>query len=413
MKKNIRGMAMVTILLVSAALLAIISAGLGMGSSSVLMVSQAHQRNVALAAAESGVYEAMLRLEQDKAFFGSDSAVLAESDGAYRFTVENNLLSQNLAVITSTGSTGDVERTLRVTVEPDASSFAGLAVEGKVYVFDVAYVNAIASAANPLVRPGNAHTNFSGSDSAFLAKDYNDDGAPTILRTTGELSASGSFDSDLNTVQVNRSTGVNKSLYRLDRAAMLSGSFTNASGPGSPSITTNTRYSGDTTFVQKIRVAKGVTLHITGEAEFLGGLAGEGNVVVEGDTVVRTDSSFDPNIEGGIKLLSDASIFIVHPSSEVSSSDVSIQFDDVGDYFAQMPREAYSEIANGIPVSAPKGSDFFGWYAANAGSTSQDFQSWYNGDGSKIYPGLSQPTKDWLNLSIGKAAAIQAWAAAH
>lgn len=408
-------MALATIIVISALLLGIVSIGLQMGNKGILFVSQAHKRNVALSAAEAGVYEAIVALQANKGASGKVTGTLSESGATYTYDLDNELTSDCRAVVVSVGDYEGTRRTLRVELEPDSAGFDGLSIGGKVYVFDGSYVNAIASSDNAIPRPGHAHSNFSGSPSSYVAGKFATDTRPVKLHATGSLSAGGSFDPALLRVARGEQTNVTHPSLRLNRDEMISGSFTSLSaasvGTASRTFSANTRITGDVIFQGKVIVPKGVTLHVDGEAQFLGGLSGDGQVVVDRDVMIRTDGNFDPTIKEGIKLYAGESAFMTHPRTKIEDGEVaSGEFNEVGDYFAQMPIEASTEISANIPVGAPKGGDFFTWYDDNAGSTDSDFALWYNGDDTDIYPGLSEATKLWLNQSRPIHAQISSWA---
>ncbi len=408
-------MALATIIVISALLLGIVSIGLQMGNRGILFVSQAHKRNVALSAAEAGVFEAIVALQADKRASGTVTRTLSESGATFTYELDNELRANRSAVVVSTGDYEGTRRTLRVELEPDSAGFDGLSLGGKVYIFDGAYVNAIVSGENALPRPGNSHSNFSGPPASYVAGKFAADGRPVKLHVTGELSARGGFDSLLGRTARNEQGNVTQPSVRLDPAQMTSGSFTELSpgavGSGGRTFSANTRISGDVIFNGKIVVPKGVTLHVTGEAQFLGGITGDGQVVVDRDVMVRTDGNFDPTVVEGIKLYAGESAFITHPKTKIEDGEVaSGEFNEVGDYFAQMPIQASSEISTNIPVSAPKGGEFFGWYDDNVEGGDSDFNLWYNGDGTDIYPGLSEATKSWLDQSRPIHTQINAWA---
>jgi hypothetical protein len=385
--------------------------GLKLGSDGVLFVSQAHRRNVALAAAEAGVYEAMVALEANKSFNGSSSGVLDGSGAAYSFEVENSLLATRLATVVSTGEYGGTRRTLRVQLEPDSGGFNSIQIAGRIYVFDKAYVNAIVSPSNPISRPGGAHSEYTGSEAGYVGEDLDEDGTTPTLRATGDLTARGFFDSDLVSVSRVRSEGIGKPRYRLNPTEMKSGAFTSVSDLSSSTLTSSMRVTGNLVKNVEIVVPKGVTLWVEGDAEFRGGIRGEGQVVVDGDAFIRTNSSFDDSNEEGLKLYSGESVFLTHPETEINDDGVtSHEFNVVGDFFAQMPLEASSELSIDMPTSAPRGGDFFTWYDSTVGSSDPQFLLWYNGDGTDLHPGLSEETRQWLETSRPIHSQIAAWA---
>lgn len=415
--KRRRGLAIVTIIVISAILLTIISVGLKIGSSGVLFVSQAHKRNVALAAAEAGVYQAIVSLQQDRAAEGTVSGDLSESGGSYTYELTNGLNSTRKAIVVSTGEFAGVRRTLKVELEPDSAGFQGVSLGGKVYIFDQAYFNAIASTDNPVARPGNAHSEYSAGPNSFVSGDYNGDGQRSRLHVTGALSARGQFDPNLAITSQKSSVNHSQTGYRLDKDKMLEGSFTPGSKaalrPGG-TLSQNIVISGELEVVGKLNIPKGVTLHVKGDATFLGGLSGDGQVVVDGNALIRTDSTFDSSVKEGVKLCADGSVFVNHPKASTDDTGIHIPASNtVGDFFAQMPVQATYELSTNLPVDADKGGEFFGWFDRSVDRGDSDFLIWYNGNGTDIYPGLSEDTKSWLSQSRPIQGEIRSWAAAN
>jgi hypothetical protein len=355
----------------------------------------------------------VIRLAENKTFNGTVSGTLAESGGSYRISVENHLWTGAEATVTSTGSFAGVDRTLKVTLEPDTEGFGGMSLGGKLYTYDKAYVNGISSAHNPLYRPGHAHSEY-GSDGqdAFVGGDFDGDGDVARLKATGDLSATGRFASSLHPVARNVDDGVSKPQYRLDKDSMLAGPFTSNSVPSNGQVIDKTRLpEGNVTFTNKVTIEKGATLHVRGDAQFLKGVEGEGNLVVDGDIVMQTDAEFDPGNNEGLKVLSDGSIAMTHPDASTSEDGIVYEIDAVGDFFAQMPPDAPAQISQGIPVTAPQDGEFFLWVDDKlTGGGDPEFNLWYEGDGTELYPGLSPTTKLWLEQSRLIKGDIQAWA---
>ncbi len=417
MKKR-QGIALVTVLMVAAVLLAVVSVGLKLGSSGVLFVSQAHKRNVALSAAEAGVYEAIIAIQKDRAFQGTVSGTLPESGASYSYSLTNHLANSSEATVISTGEYGGIRRTLRVELEPDSAGFQGMSLGGKVYIFDQAYFNAVASSDNPVARPGHAHSEYNAESFSFVGRDYDGNGRIRI-HATGVLSAGAGYDSNLVPTTKETLTNTNRPKYRLDKAAMLSGGGFTSRTPGQLSsggtVSANTEVDaggGRVTISNNLFIPKGVTLHIkNGDLELLGGVSGDGQLVVDNDVLVRTSNTFDSSTKEGIKLLAGGSAFVAHPLASGGESDLHLPPPNVvGDYFAQMPLEASYEISTNIPVNAPKDGAFFTWFNANVDNGDANFQLWYNGDGTDINPGLSEETKHWLQQSRPIRNEIQTWA---
>lgn len=406
-----RGIALVTVLLVAAVLMTIVSVGLKLGSDGVLFVSNVHKRNVALAAAEAGVYEAIVALQNDKKFQGHLQGTLSGSQGTYSCDVRNTIFGDGLVRVVATGEFGGTRRTLKAELEPDSGGFDGLSVKGVVGVFQRSYVNAIASSENPVARPGNSHSEFTGAGGSYVGAEPQP-GGPARLHVTGTLSTLGSFDSALDRVARDEEENYSKPTYRLDPTEMESGGgFTPATSLAPGTLAGNTEVNNEVEVTGKVVVPKGVKLVINGDARFLGGLSGEGEVVVHGNVVLRTDSTFDPEIKEGVKLYCDDSIVITHPTASVDQHGVDEgDFNAVGDFFAQMPLEASSELSTNLPLSAPRGGDFFDWFDGKVDSPDPDFQLWYQGDDTSINPGLSEETKQWLQKSRPIHTEIEHWA---
>lgn len=401
--------------MVSAVLLAILSAGLQLGSSGVLFASQVHKRNVALSAAEAGVYQAIARIQKDRGANGTFTETLAESGATVRYTLTNNLASSTEAIVISTGEYGGSTRTLRAELEPDSAGFPGLAVQGKVYIFDQAYFNAIASADNPVARPGNAHSSYTAGGQSFVGRDYDGDGRSRV-HVTGTLSAEANIDTNLQRTAREVLPNTSRPTYKLDESQMLSqGSFTSRTESelaAGGTLTANAVVNGPLKLHGKLHLPKGVTLHVRGgNAEFLGGVSGDGQIVVDGEVLIRADSLFDPSVKEGVKIRSRGSAYLVHPSVSGGDADLEVPPPNVvGDYFAQMPMNAAFDLSTNLPTNAPKGGSFFTWFDDNVGQGDANFHLWYNGDGTDIYPGLSEETKTWLNHSRPIHQQIRSWA---
>lgn len=411
---NRRGVALVTVLLVAAALLAIVSVGLKLGSDGVLFSSQAHKRNVAIGAAEAGVYQAMQRIQENKGFYGSANGTLASSGGEFVVSVENRLATDGVYRVTSTGTFGNVKRTLQVELEPDSSEYRALSLGGKVYVYERVFCNGITGVDERLVRPGNIHSQYA-SGATFLGREYERTGSLVAphLHATGDLTtASSSLKSNLETTAAGERTSQSHNPYRLDDERMRPSSYS-TSMPSGNVVASNVRLSGNRVFNSPVVVEKGATLHIQGYAEFRGGLSGEGQVVVDQDVVVVANHRFDSSVKSGIKLHSDEAVLLIHPEVTIDDEGFEVprnQDSRVGDYFASMPMQAVQELPASLPLDAPAGAEFFRWFKSNdqAGG-SQEFRLWLDGDGSNVYPGLSQETKEWLRAS--NPGLIENWAA--
>ena len=235
-----------------------------------------------------------------------------------------------------------------------------------------------------------------------MGRDFQEDGTIPNLHATGKLSTPGTFDPQLTLTSSDATPGVSSPSNRLDVVDMQSGAFQQVTGLAPGTLTSNTEVEvlAEPEVVSGLVVVpKDVKLVINGETHFLGGITGEGEVVVKGDCLIRTASNFDHTMKEGLKLHADGSLFLTHPSASIDGGTMSASQDPLGDFFAQMPIQASSELSVHLPVSAPRGGDFFTWFASVNGAATPDYDNWYNGDGTDIYPGLSQETKAWLNRS--------------
>lgn len=404
-----KGMALVSVLIIAAALMGVLAVGIALGDRGVLFVSQSHKRNVALGAAEAGVYEVVMRLEADKNFNGTATGTLAGTGATFNATVDNQIWTGGSATVTSTGTLSGTSRTLLVTLEPDTISFGAVGVRGKVYTYDRTFINGIASPSNPIYRPGSIHSEFNGNPS--MVGDYFQGSGSVDMRATGSITTQGQIGSSLNPIADVVAEGLSKPQYRLSRSAMLSGGTPGTSIPGDGVLTQSTVVSGGQ-ISQRVTVPKGMTLHVTSDVEFLRGITGDGNVVVDGNAYVKTTAQFDPAVKEGVKLRASGSVSVSHPEVSIDDDDgMDYEYDLVGDYFAQMPPDASSQIANNLPVTAPGGAAFFDWFDANVGSADPQFNLWYNGDGTQTKPGLTPATKAWLQGSRPIKGQIATWAA--
>lgn len=419
---NRRGIALISVLVVLMALAAIVAAGLQLGVGGVLQVSVAHKRNVALAAAEAGVYEAMRKIAGDKAFSGQGYGDLSESHAHYRFKVDNDLPKGGTAKVLATGSFGGVERTLEAYLEPDTDGFDAIGIKGRQYNYDRIYVNGISSSFNPTYEPGGAYSGYGVmGENSFVAgaADSSVGLRQGDLWVTGDLVAAskidGTFMSSPHIREKKEST--TKTTYHLDRGAILNPPPPSGSPPTDGHFKASVRIdgTGSLVFSQKVTIDEGVVVHITGsDVLFRQGIEGKGSLVVDQNIIIRANGNFDHKNNEGLKILSDQSVVVANPKVTIDSSGLT--FDQspesrVGDFFAGMPPQAPDEIAQSIPVDAKHGADFFYWYDSQLSSGGNaGFDLWYNGNGTEVYPGLSGATKEWLEQGRLLKGDIKAWA---
>ncbi|CAM9971376.1 unnamed protein product, partial [Phaeothamnion confervicola] len=158
MKKR-RGMALITVLLVSVVVFIMVMVGLGVTGRNLLFVSSVHQRNRALCAAEAGVYALMAKLDSTPNFSGTLQGSLGDgSSYSVTFTRSGTQME-----VYSTGLVNGVQRKLQTTVALSGDAFLGLSSEGYIQADGKNYLNGVLSTVNPISQHGNLHTNSNAS----------------------------------------------------------------------------------------------------------------------------------------------------------------------------------------------------------------------------------------------------------
>jgi hypothetical protein len=396
MRNQRRAIALISVLLVSVVIFVLLMVGLGVTGKNVIFVSGVHQRNQALCAAESGVYQLFAKLESDSAFVGPLTGKLADGS-AYEVSF---VKVGNEITVTSTGKSGAAQKKLQATVALSADAFLGVSSEGLITGEGKNYLNAIRSIKDPVTERGNLHTNYNGNP-AF----------DTIgkISTTGLLSAVGGINGNVNGNK--KSNAPTKSLSKLDKSALLSGTFTNGMLPTNGFVNSNLRILTDLQADVPVVLADGAVIHVKGDVVLRAGVKGNGTIVSDGMMLVRGTSKPDMTNSKGVTLYSSQDLVIAHPKVTFDSDGTAHSSpDEVGDFFAGMPEDVPYILNQRLPVSAKTGAEFFTWYKDESNNPSSSFKTWRDGDGTELHPGLPGEVKDWLEASKDLETQIRQWA---
>ncbi len=397
-----KGFALVTVMFIVLILMVMLFGVLSLASYNILFVGNFRQRTAALYAAEAGVAYAINTLEQNPAmatgsFIGSSSNPIKmnKSDGSFYVKIESNDLSgTGKAVILSTGMSGSFKKVVRVEVEREAGSYNAITSEGPIVLSGDVFVNAIKSILYPKEETGNIHTNYSGS----LAIDVNGDG---VLNINGICSAVGTI-TDKIPPDHKKEGAPHIQNPGIDKSSLLNVTFTSHTIGADGNVLENTELDGSVVINGGLELHNGVVLHVKGDLTINGGLVGDGTVVVDGKTVIKGATELRTNDAKGIVLYSDGDVVLAHPTVEVVGENTySVTPSEVAEFFAKMPQLAPVDIVHNLPDDAPRGVEFFRWYADNVQSGgSEEFRLWRDGDGTPINPGLSESVKKWLDSSV-------------
>ena len=387
-----RGMAIITVLLISGVILTFVLGGLSVASQHLFQVSAQHNRHRALCAAEVGVSQARYRLEQNVAFAGPINGSV--QDGAtYQVNVSH---VGPRAVVRSTGLASGQSQRLKVTLSLDADSFRGLDTQGPINVRSNGYVNGIRALADPRSARGNVYTQSNLTVEALKK-----------LSVTGMASVVGSIT---GTVDGQTNNGGSPSALNFTKATLLATSFPNSTVPGSGIIGANTKISGDLLLSQALQIPAGMVVHVTGDCVLHRGVSGEGTLVVDGNVLMRGGENLRADTPNGVLLYADGDVVLAHPSCYVDDSDSNgwtTNSSSVGDLFASMPEEVPYLLSQRLPPGAPADVNFFAWYQAQNSSPTPAFLEWKNGDGTDLNPGLNPDVVNWLNQAASMHTAIE------
>ena len=403
-----RGMALIAVLLVSVVLLMFVLCGLAVTWQTLFVVGRVHEKNKALYAAEAGIYETMAQLESlDHYPSPSSGAVTTLSNGAtYQVDIER---SGDDVILRSTGSSGSVQRKLRVHLSLSSDSFYALANERNVDITQHAFINAVESTLNPVPGPGNIHTN-SGDPGAILGSP-DPFGGDTKMSVTGEASAVGQITVDVAGKSRPSANFVNPLTPDVNQLLGTQPPIDVTALPSDGQIQGHTRISSVDT-AHYVNIPEGAVLHVTGDAAFGHGVGGAGTLVVDGTTLIRGHDEIDLNQPKGLYLYSAGNITLLHPettfqrtvtttTTETVVTERAVDTyttvpDPVTDYFASMPQGAGFSMRQSLPLNAPTDLSFFTYLERESLQPDEAFKMWMDGDNTVQFPGLPPKVKAWL-----------------
>ncbi|MBI3927782.1 MAG: hypothetical protein HY319_19735 [Armatimonadetes bacterium] len=398
-----RGLALITVLLVSLVVLGLVWTGLAFSTNNALHHASVHGRNTARYAAQAGVYRAIMELEKDSDFGGTLSEELPNLEARFEVEVDNRLTdpdpAERLVHLRSVGHFSRYTRALRVTVAPGADSFPAVGSQGPIQSYGINFINAIAGIRTPYAQPGDIHTN-SDSPDAIRGSGW--------LDLTGLASAVGSIQNIV--IDPHREENADPiSLYQVDKNALLSGSFT-ASGSVPETVSENLRVAQSIEVPGNLHLASGATLHVQGDLIVHGSITGDGVVVADGSIQARGSPEVDLDNTVGVLLYADEDVELAAPEATKNVDQYVVAADPIVTFFGQMPPLTPIILSENLPVSAPNGIEFFRWYSAQSASPGEEFSRWRDGVGTELEPGLPGDVRDWLDSSRQILPQLEAWA---
>jgi hypothetical protein len=417
MKKR-RAMALVTVLMGSLVLLILVLTGVQMAGRNLFTMSRVHERNMALYAAEAGVYKTIAEIEALDRYPSDGLRPRVELSNGASYQVDLRRSGDSL-ILRSTGQTKKARRTLEITLNLSADSFMALASEGRIAVSDDIFINAIESMANPKNLKGNIHTNSNDNDAI-----YNEQ-RDSRASVTGLASSVGQITADIVGSRQPRAARIDS--LAIDRDTLI----------GTSPYTTITEIPADGQIRGHLRIAEvdwegtlhveaGAVLHVTGDAAFARGITGEGTVVVDGECLLRASPELDERNPKGVMLYAGQGAAILHPQARRETLRVTTSSppdptpenpnppappsvsretyvqqdpDPVAEFFASRPPDTEFNLRQGLPVNAPTDLEFFEYLEREELSPSEAFQLWMEGDGTPENPGLRPEVKAWVKKS--------------
>jgi len=391
-----RGMALVVILLVSVVLLVLLFSAMAISSRNILFTANYRDRTAALYAAEAGVHEAIYELQKNPAYNSSvSSRKLQNTEAHFSYQVQNTLAANDRAVITSTGSVGSFQRTLRVTVQRAASSYNALTNDGPINLAGNVFINGIRSVRYPKGEPGNIHTNYSNLGAI--------EGSAKV-RISGIASAMGTIGS-LISDDHKRQGAPRQNIPSLSADDVIRNTrFTASQVPADGVIRADTEINGNLDYKGNLKLEDGKVLHVKGDLIVDGSITGKGKVVVDGKTTFKGGAEIDGTNADGVAIFSGDDLTVSHPTESTDSTN------PVVDFFAAMPENASSSIASNLPADAPRNADFFDWYRNKSYSPDPAFNNWREGNPNDPgQPGLPTEVRTWLDSSLNITDQIDNW----
>lgn len=415
-------MALVTVLMISMVMLLIILTGVQLTGRNLFTMARSHDRNVALYAAEAGIYQTLAEIEAMNRYpdNGPRPTVRLSNGATFQVSIQR---TGDLITLRSQGVAARATRTLEVTVTLSADSYYAITTEKKVGLANDVFINGVQSTLNPKPDKGNVHTN-SGDPSAIL-KEVTNPGDPQRLSVTGQATAVGGITATIEGKK--KSSAQFVSPQAVDRNALLgSAPYTTITEiPADGVIRGNMKIDTDVDWEGNLTIPEGSVLHATKDFALAHGVSGGGTLVVDGEALIRASDQLDLRNGKGVFLYAGGGVSMVHPQAvqqtltvqsfdpppatpenpnpqppPPESRETFVQVPDpMSNFFAGRPVDTEFNLRQGLPLDAPTDMEFFEYYETQALTPSESFKLWLDGDGSDEAPGLRPEVKAWLEKS--------------
>lgn len=416
-----RALALITVLMVSMVLLMIVLTGVQLTGRNLFTIGRSHDRNLALYAAESGVYKTLAEIETLDHYptDGLRPRVQLSNDSAYQVSTTR---VGDVITLRSQGFAPRATRTLEVSVTLSPDSYYGVVTQGPIGAGDDTFINAVLSTLNPKPGPGNIHTNNASSAAIFAEKTSPTD--PQRLSVTGEASSVGQISATITGKAQTAAPFVNP--QTVNRSDLLGTAvYTDIPSIPSDGIIRGHKRISEVDLERPLVIEEGAVLHVTGDLALARGVTGRGTLVVDGESLVRGSETIDTNNGRGVLLYAGGGIAVVHPEASrktlsltnyapepatpenpnpvarPSESRETFEYvpDPISTFFADKPADAEFNLRQGLPLDAPTDLEFFEYYEKQSISPSEAFKLWMDGDETVGLTGLRPEVKAWLAKS--------------
>lgn len=422
MHKKPKAFALITVLMVSLLLLILIMTGLQLTGRNLFTMAKSHDRNIALYAAEAGVYKTLAEIEALDHYPADGLRPRVQLSNNSSYQVHLTRLGDQIT-LRSEGKAPRAVRTLEVTVTLSPDSYFAVTTEGPIGLADDCFINGVQSTQNPKPGKGNLHTNDSSLNS--IVPELRDPSDHHRLSVTGEATAVGRVRATVEGKYRGSADPINT--QPVNKSTLLGGhAYNDVSGlPADGIVRGHLRIDQDYEWEGPLHIEEGAVLHVTGSFAVGRGVTGSGTLVVDGEALIRASDRIDLNNPSGVFVYAENGIALVHPQARreelsvtefapptptpedpnpqprpAESQEIFVHDPDpAAGYFAERPTDTEFNLRQGLPLDAPTDLEFFEYYERQMLSPSEAFQLWLDGDESIEYPGLRPEVKTWLEKS--------------
>lgn len=417
MRTRFRAFALITVLMISIVVLILILAGLQFAGKNLFTMAKVHDRNLALYAAEAGVYQTLADIETLDRYPDDGLRPRVQLSNGANYQVQLTRAG-NQITLRSEGRAPRAVRTLEVVVQLSPDSFFGVATEGPIGLADDTFVNGVFSTLNPKPGKGNIHTNNANTE-AILSEATTSN--PTRLSVTGEATAVGGIRTTVVGKHQAQANYVDP--LQVNRDELLgTHSYTTLSELPADGIIRGHRRISEVDWEGPLHIEEGAVLHVTGDLALARGVTGSGTLVVDGQALVRASDRIDLENPKGVFLYAQGGLAMIHPQAYRETIEI-VDFtppeateenpnpqprpsesretfvhvpDPAAAFFASRPVDTEFNLRQGLPLDAPTDLEFFEYYERQMLSPSETFEAWMNGDPDLHIPGLRPEVKQWL-----------------